>query len=161
MAGLQPISIRNTSIPVAGIYTVNLMTGNAYGENLTVKTDYITVTSLSLPVADFNANTTSGKVPLAVEFTDIFFRYPQPAGAGRSGMAEHQQEQNPVHVYTTTGQFTVTLQVTNEDGSNTTTKEQFITGSTCPSGRRVYCQHDFRRSPRLRLVSPTSPPDHR
>jgi PKD repeat protein len=112
-----------------GTYTVNLTTGNAYGENTTVKADYITVTPAVFPIADFTVNTTSGQVPLAVAFTDTSSG--TPAGwSWTFGDGELSSEQNPVHVYTTTGQFTVSLQVTNEDGSNTTTKEQYITGST-------------------------------
>jgi PKD repeat protein len=109
-----------------GTYTVNLTTGNAHGENLTIKTDYITVLPRTIPVADFTANATSGQVPLAVEFTDASSGSPTSWGwsfgdGGTSG------EQNPIHVYTTTGQFTVTLHVTNEDGGNTTTKTEYIT----------------------------------
>jgi PKD repeat protein len=113
----------------AGDYTVSLNATNEAGTNTTIKTDYITVLPLSLPFAEFNANTTSGTVPLAVEFTDISAGSPT-GWSWTFGDGGISQEQNPVHVYTITGQFTVTLQVTNEDGSNSTTKEQFITGST-------------------------------
>ncbi len=113
----------------AGTYTVSLTATNDDGSDTETRPEYITVTPLVLPIADFTVNTTSGQVPLAVEFTDISSGTPTSWSwaFGDGGVSE---EQNPVHVYITTGQFTVSLQVTNEDGSNTTTKEQYITGST-------------------------------
>lgn len=112
-----------------GNYTVSLTATNDDGSDTEIRPDFITVTSLILPVADFNANTTSGIVPLAVSFTDTSSGSPT-SWSWTFGDGGTSVEQNPVYVYTTTGQFTVTLLVTNEDGSNTTTKEQFITGST-------------------------------
>jgi PKD repeat protein len=113
----------------AGNYTVSLQATNEDGTDTETRPDFIIVTPVSLPVADFTANTTSGNVPLAVGFTDISSGSPT-GWSWTFGDGGTSAEQNPVHVYTTTGQFTVTLQVTNEDGSNATTKEQFITGST-------------------------------
>jgi PKD repeat protein len=113
----------------AGNYTVSLTATNEDGSDTETRPDYIIVAPVILPVADFTANTTSGIVPLAVEFTDTSSGSPT-SWNWMFGDGGTSAEQNPVHVYTTTGQFTVTLQVTNEDGSNSTTKEQFITGNT-------------------------------
>lgn len=112
-----------------GNYTVSLTAANEDGSDIETRVDYITGKSRVLPNADFNVNTTTGTVPLVVEFTDTSAGSPT-GWSWTFGDGSISQEQNPVHVYTITGQFTVTLQVTNEDGSNTTTKEQFITGST-------------------------------
>jgi PKD repeat protein len=112
----------------AGNYTVSLTAASEDGSDTETRVDYLTVTSLVLPVADFNVNTTSGLVPIAVAFTDTSSGSPA-SWSWTFGDGGTSVEQNPVYVYTTTGQFTVTLEVTNEDGSNTTTKEQFITGS--------------------------------
>jgi PKD repeat protein len=113
---------------VPGNYTVDLQATNADGSNITTKVDYISVLPLIIPVAAFTANATSGKTPLAVSFTDTSSG--SPAGWNWTfGDGTTSTEQNPVHVYTTTGQFTVTLQVTNPDGSNMVTREQFISGS--------------------------------
>jgi len=113
----------------AGTYTVSLTATNDDGSDTETRPDYITVTSPVLPVADFNANTTSGIVPLAVAFNDTSSGSPT-SWSWTFGDGGVSSDQNAVYVYTTTGQFTVSLQVINEDGSNTTTKEQFITGST-------------------------------
>jgi PKD repeat protein len=113
----------------AGNYTVSLATTNPDGSNTTTITDYIAVLPMAPPVAAFTANTTAGKTPLVVAFTDASTG--SPTGWNWTfGDGTTSSEQDPVHVFTTPGQFTVSLQVTNSDGSDTTTKEQFISGST-------------------------------
>jgi PKD repeat protein len=112
----------------AGNFTVILTATNTDGSNITTKADYISVLPLVPPVAAFTVNATTGKTPLAVSFTDTSSG--SPSGWNWTfGDGATSTEQNPVHVYTTTGQFTVTLQVTNPDGSNMVTREQFISGS--------------------------------
>jgi PKD repeat protein len=110
----------------AGTYTISLTAANDDGSDTETKPDYITVTSLMLPVADFTANTTSGNVPLAVAFTDTSSGSPT-SWNWTFGDGAVSSEQNPVHVYTNTGTYTVSLEVTNPDGSNTTTKTEYIT----------------------------------
>jgi PKD repeat protein len=77
------------------------------------------------PVIDFTANTTSGNAPLTIQFTDTSAN--AIGWAWEFGDGETSDEQNPVHVYTTTGTYSVNLTVSNADGSNTTTKEDYIT----------------------------------
>ena len=113
----------------AGTYTVSLAVTNPYGENTTTKTDYITVLPLEPPVAGFSANTTAGNIPLAVAFTDTSSGSPT-AWSWTFGNGGTSAEKDPVYVYLTPGQFTVSLTVTNPDGSNTTTKEQCISAGT-------------------------------
>jgi Zn-dependent metalloprotease len=78
------------------------------------------------PVADFTAFPTSGGVPLAVSFTDLS----QAASSwlwdfGDGGTST---EQNPIHIYTAMGTYTVTLTATNQFGSDTEVKTNYITG---------------------------------
>ena len=113
----------------AGSYNVSMNATNVYGSNLTTKIDYITVIPLNLPVANFTANETSGITPLAVSFSD------ESTGSPTSwywnfGDGTNATVQNPVHVYTTPGTFSVSLNVTNSDGSNTTTQAEYIQVST-------------------------------
>ena len=54
----------------AGTYTVNLTVTNAGGSDSEVKTDFITVTGSSVPVADFTGGPLTGYAPLNVAFTD-------------------------------------------------------------------------------------------
>ncbi|WAC04453.1 MAG: PKD domain-containing protein [Methanoregula sp.] len=109
----------------AGNFTILLKAANVDGNDTVIKPDYITVTSLSPPVANFTANVTSGKNPLTVAFTDTSANTPTQwlwdFGDGNSA-----PEQNPVHIYTTAGTFTISLKATNADGRNTITKTDYI-----------------------------------
>ncbi|WP_048065773.1 DUF3344 domain-containing protein [Methanosarcina acetivorans] len=78
------------------------------------------------PVADFTANVTSGGIPLTVSFTD------ESTGSPASwlwdfGDGNNSTEQNPVHTYSTEGTYSVNLTVTNEDGSDSELKTDYIT----------------------------------
>jgi len=77
------------------------------------------------PVANFTANVTAGDAPLAVRFTDL-----STGAMARSwnfGDGATSTEQNPVHVYTAAGVYTVNLTVTNDFGSDTEVKTGYIT----------------------------------
>jgi PKD repeat protein len=107
----------------AGVYTVKLTVTNNAGSDTVTMTDLITVTTL--PVADFSANRTSGTAPLAVQFTDKSTGSPT-SWAWTFGDGGTSAEQNPVHVYTATGTYSVQLVATNSDGSSTETKASYI-----------------------------------
>jgi PKD repeat protein len=74
------------------------------------------------PVAAFSASPTSGSFPLKVQFTD------KSTGAPTSWRwvfedgdnTTVKSSQNPVHIYSQVGTYTVKLTVTNSAGSNTT-----------------------------------------
>jgi serine protease AprX len=71
-----------------------------------------------LPVADFESNVTEGYAPLAVQLTDL-----SEAATGRNWDFENDgivdsTEENPVHVYTVPGTYTVNLTAFNENGMN-------------------------------------------
>lgn len=106
----------------AGIYQVRLISdfGGCFD------TAYKTITVLNKPIADFSAaNTSSCKAPLTVNFTNASTgaaTYKWDFGDGNSSSAS-----NPVHTYTTSGTFSVTLIVTNANGcSDTLQKPGFI-----------------------------------
>jgi PKD repeat protein len=81
------------------------------------------------PIAAFVANTTSGRSPLVVQFTD------QSMGSPTSwywsfGDGTTSLHQNPEHTYTSkkkTQTYTVILTATNAFGSNTERKTKYIT----------------------------------
>jgi PKD repeat protein len=106
-----------------GIYTVKLTVTNSAGSDTVTMTDYIVVTSL--PVADFSANRTSGVVPMAVQFTDKTTGTPT-SWAWSFGDGSTSTEQNPVHVYTVKGTYSVQLTATNNEGASTKTKPGYI-----------------------------------
>ncbi|KAF5050001.1 PKD domain protein [anaerobic digester metagenome] len=115
----------------ASTYTVNLTVANEAGSNTTVKTDYITVSSGGsggdAPVANFTANVTSGDAPLAVAFTDLSTNTPTSwAWDFENDGITDSTEQNPVHIYNTVGTYTVNLTVTNDAGSDSAVKTDYI-----------------------------------
>jgi gliding motility-associated-like protein len=100
-----------------GIYTVRLTVTNGSGTNTLTRTNYITVNAA--PTVDFSVNDNSGCAPHPVQFTDL-----SSPGAGTTNTAWEwnfgdgatSNLQNPSHTYTNSGNFSVTLRVTNDKG---------------------------------------------
>jgi len=133
----DPIHTYNT----AGVYTVALRATNGAGSNWENKTDYITVAELEIqPVADFSANSTAGLIPFAVAFTDLSENTPT-SWSWDFGDGGTSTEQDPVHVYTTPGLYSVTLETTNGGGSDSETKSSYMTVLAVPAA-------DFTGTPR-------------
>jgi PKD repeat protein len=111
----------------SGVYTVSLTIDGPLGSTTETKTDYITV----LPVgsdfqADFSASPLSGEVPLTVAFTDTSTG-DIDSWMWTFGDAGTSTEQNPTHIYSESGVYTVTLTITGSLGSITETKTAYIT----------------------------------
>ena len=116
----QLSSIRNPVVYYTqpGVYTVRLIVKNAFGVDEEVKTSLITVTPASN--ASFSANLTTACAPATIQFTD---QSTTPPGAGAItswkwdfGDGNTSTQQNPTHTYTSTGFYTVSLQITNSTG---------------------------------------------
>jgi PGF-pre-PGF domain-containing protein len=107
----------------SGSYTVNLTITHSYGTNYIPKSGYVTV--YSQPVAGFAADISSGLPPLSVQFTDQSTGLPT-SWSWDFGDGTTSTDQNPVHVYSLAGSYTVTLTSTNPAGSNTTSKTGYI-----------------------------------
>ena len=109
----------------AGTYNVSLKVSNAAGNNTTTKTSFIVVNPLKAPVANFTAHPTSGKAPLNVAFIDkstgVHTSWKWNFGDGTTSTFK-----NPVHKYIKTGNYTVSLTVSNAAGNNTKTMTNFI-----------------------------------
>jgi len=75
--------------------------------------------------ADFSVNVTQGIVPLAVAFTDQSSGSPT-AWRWDFGDGGTSTQQNPVHVYSIPGNYTVTLDVTWPTGSDQVTRADYI-----------------------------------
>ncbi len=112
---------------VPGTYTVTLTVTNEDGSDAMTRTDYVTVNPLVPPVADFTSDVNDGKEPLTVNFTDLSENATAWAWDFEDDGVTDSTAQNPQHTYTTPGVYAVTLTVTNEDGSDTMTKLEFIT----------------------------------
>jgi PKD repeat protein len=110
-----------------GTFTVSLTVTGPGGSNTKTMTGLIN-TNVATPTADFSASPTSGLGPLHVSFTDqstgnlTGITYAWTFGDGATATT-----QNPDHIYTTNGQYTVTLAIHTANGDNTRTRTNFIT----------------------------------
>ena len=77
-----------------------------------------------LPVANFSSNVTKGYVPLSVQFKDLSKNVMSWKWSFGDGAIKTSQ--NPTHIYSTVGTYTVKLTATNAAGSNTKTKMNSI-----------------------------------
>jgi len=111
----------------AGTYTVRLDAANTLGS--CGDTMGITVSSLE---ASFNANQSSGLAPLAVQFTDTSTDQPG-SWSWNFGDGSSSSLQNPVHVYTTAGVYTVNLSATNGYNGWINSPSKSITVYTIPT----------------------------
>ena len=107
-----------------GIYNVSLTASNAYGFSIETKTDYIIV--LAPPVANFTANVTVIPVGAAVQFNDTSTGNITTRSWAFGDDTNTSTEQNPVHIYTSPGTYTVNLTVSNAYGEDTESKVAYI-----------------------------------
>jgi len=77
------------------------------------------------PVADFSGYPTSGAVPLEVAFTDLSSGNPT-SWWWDFGDETYSEEQDPIHIYSDVGLYTVSLTATNDYGFDTETKTDYI-----------------------------------
>jgi len=117
-----------------GTFTVSLTATSDTDSSVVTKTGYITITELM--IADFSGVPTSGDKPLSVTFTDAsrnatswYYNFGDGVGAWT---------QNPTHVYTTAGTYTVSLTADSATDSNTTMKVNYITVTNPPTADFTY-----------------------
>ena len=123
----SPSHVYNT----AGTYSISLQVANSLGNNTLTKTNYISVAAPQPPTANFNGSPTNGITPLTVSFTDTSTGGPT-SWAWTFGDGGTSTAQNPSHVYTAAGTYSVSLTATNSLGSNTLTKTNYITVTPPP-----------------------------
>ena len=84
------------------------------------------VSAADVPTASFTSNVTSGSAPLTVQYNDTSTGNPTSwnwsFGDGKSSTL-----QNPTHTYSEVGNYSVKLNVSNDAGSNSITKTNYIT----------------------------------
>ncbi len=86
----------------------------------------------AIPVASFISNASSGNIPLTVQFVDSSLNTPT-SWTWLFGDGGISSLQNPAHIYTTPGTYTVTLIASNSAGSNTATYQGYITATKAAS----------------------------
>ena len=112
--------------------------GGSYGVTLTVTNNcgnavkVLSVTILVPPTAGFSGTNTSGCAPLTVQFTNTSTGANSYAWTFPGGTPGTSTAQNPTVVYNTSGNYNVTLIVTNPAGSDTLTQNNFVTVNTTP-----------------------------
>lgn len=127
-----------------GVYTVSLTVTNAAGTHTRVKDNMVTAV-LGGPAARFKADATYGQAPFTVQFSDLSVPGESPLVSWQwdFGDGSGSTQQNPEHTYRSSGVYTVTLTVANEDTSgeepeersDTATKTDYITVVRGPSAR--------------------------
>ncbi|MGB1397517.1 MAG: PKD domain-containing protein, partial [Planctomycetota bacterium] len=97
-----------------GIYTVTLTVTGPSGEDTTFCQDCITVTTPA-PVAAFDLDPDSGTYDLTINFTDLSSG-PIDSWLWDFGDGNTSTDQNPTHLYTEEGLYSITLQVEGPGG---------------------------------------------
>ncbi len=109
-----------------GKYAVTLTVTGPGGTDTIKKADFITVLATNSLFAGFSASSMMGNSPLRVNFNDLSSGGEIASRQWDFGDGEGSTEQNPAHIYTKAGLFTVSLTVTGPSGSNTGTKIDLI-----------------------------------
>jgi len=107
-----------------GAFTVTLTADGPNGQDVSVRPGYV-LAGDSIPVAGFTASPTSGPAPLLVNFTNT------TAGTitgylWRFGDGATSSIDNPGHVYTTPGTYTVHLTASGPGGDNTLVQTDLV-----------------------------------
>jgi PGF-pre-PGF domain-containing protein len=111
----------------AGNYAVKLTVNNENGtdsKTFEIIVDEAPIKDKVIPVADFNANVTSGYAPLYVQFTDLSENEAEwnwDFGDGNDSI-----NRNPTHTYFTEGNYAVNLTVNNENSTDSKTLEIIV-----------------------------------
>jgi len=108
-----------------GTYTVQLFITGPAGSDVETRNQYITAIDGS-PTANFGVDTTQGHAPLTVQFSDSS-EGDITTWVWDFGDQTTSSLQNPSHVYTTPGNYTVQLSLTGPYGSGTEIKTDYIT----------------------------------
>ncbi|MDI6784260.1 MAG: PKD domain-containing protein [bacterium] len=112
-----------------GNYTVTLIARNAYGVSTVTRTNYIVVGIK--PTASFYGTPTAGPAPLLVQFYDTSTNAPT-SWYWTFGDGSTSAVMNPSQLYTTPGNYPVTLIASNQYGSSTAVKPNYIMVATPP-----------------------------
>ena len=115
----------------AGKYTVKF-TVTDEESNSDSETKYYFITILdTIPEVDFIARPRIGNAPLTVQFFDVTHSYQAlKSWSWNFGDGASSSNQNPVHIYQSEGDYSVSLIVKDENGSYLETKQTHITVKT-------------------------------
>jgi PKD repeat protein len=115
----------------SGRYTVSLRVQNQTGADTLTRTEYVRVTDVPAPAADFVLDVASGISPLDVQFQDAsqgdVTAWRWDFGDGATSTAR-----DPLHTYFQSGTFTVTLTATGPGGPDDEAKPGLVTVAMPP-----------------------------
>ena len=130
-------SVVYLTFSTAGAYSVSLTATNSYGSNTASKNSYINISNISgsAPVANFSAAKTTLAVNEVVQLTDLSSNNPTswewtitPATfAYETGSSASSRFPNVR--FTAAGTYSITLKASNANGSNSASKNNYITVS--------------------------------
>jgi len=111
----------------AGTYQATLTVTDEKGSSASAsRTISVSEPDKNPPVADFTASVTTGSAPLKVRFMDASTGSPSSwewdFGDGSSSSVKNP----PTHTYTAAGNYSVSLTVTNADGTDSVTRDDYI-----------------------------------
>ena len=118
----------NTAGESLGNHTLKATSTDDEGGSTSDQVTIEIIEGVSAPVPAFTATPTSGAAPLTVNFTDQSTNSPE-SWSWDFGDGNTSTEQNPSNTYSAAGKYSVSLTVTNVSGSDTETKEEFISVS--------------------------------
>jgi len=117
----------------SGLYTVSLTVTDEYGSDTMTRNNYIAIDMP--PTAEFVSNIQSAYIHDNIQFTDQSTSYGTiTSWQWDFGDGNTTTVQNPVYSYAATGNYTITLTVTDEFGSDTQIKTDYITISAHGTG---------------------------
>lgn len=109
-----------------GIYTVTLDVSGPGGADTMLKKDFINVLPITAPLAAFSAFKTAGFNPLEIQFSDLSSGKNIKSWLWDFGDGTFSSLQSPFHIYTSDGDFNVSLTIEGDGGVSTITKINFI-----------------------------------
>ncbi|WAZ27306.1 PQQ-dependent sugar dehydrogenase [Streptomyces cinnabarinus] len=124
--------------PDGALYVLDYGTGYFNGDENSALYRIEHVTDGLAPIAQAEANVTSGKAPLAVSFSSAGSSDPDGGTLSHAwtfGDGTTSTAANPSHTYTSNGQFTATLKVTDPTGKTATASVRITVGNTAPTVR--------------------------
>ena len=113
-------------LTISATGTLRYFARDGAGNAEPVKTQLYVIAASALPNAEFTGSAVSGNAPLGIVFSDLSTGSPA-SWLWDFGDTTTSTSPNPVHTYVNPGSYTVSLTVTNAAGSNTKTKNSYIT----------------------------------
>ena len=135
----------------AGTYTVSLTASTSYGSDVKTRTGCIVVHP-EPPSAGYTQDLTSGRAPLAVQFTDLSSG-PATEWLWDFGDGATSEDQHPLHVYQQAGNYVVSLTATNSSGSDATFSGESIVVEPRANSVLIGSVPDYNQPPTMTLGS--------